>query len=130
MICLVWLCIQRSIQRFQCLDVGRVKHDTDSGTEGLGREVLLEVGTDNSRVAVSLGDLSPDNTDLGTTNLLLGSVDKGNTLTKVELSILEALDTLNLDQGARGVDTALGALVRHVLAVDVKSVWGRDTRHY
>lgn len=41
----------------------RVQHDADRGTEGLGREVVLELGAYDTRVSVRAGDLSPD--DLG-----------------------------------------------------------------
>ena len=36
----------------------RVKHDADGGTEGLGREVVLELGADDTGVAVRAGDLA------------------------------------------------------------------------
>ena len=36
----------------------RVKHDADGGTEGLGREVVLELGADDTGVAVRTGDLA------------------------------------------------------------------------
>lgn len=37
--------------RGNILDVRRVKHDADGGTEGLGREVVSELGTDDARVS-------------------------------------------------------------------------------
>lgn len=40
------------------------------------------------------GDLAPDDTDLGAADLLAGTVDVGNTLAKVELSLLGGRDTL------------------------------------
>ena len=70
------------------LDVGGVKHDTDGGAEGLRREVLLEIGTDETGVAVSSSNLAPDNSDLGTTDFLRSTVDKSNTLSKIELGLL------------------------------------------
>jgi hypothetical protein len=33
------------------LDVGRVKHDADGGTEGLRRKVVSELSADDARVA-------------------------------------------------------------------------------
>lgn len=68
------------------------------------------------------GDLAPDNTDLGATNLLGGTVDKSNTLAKVELGVLGSNDTLDLDEGCVGMVDVLGALVRQVLALDVQTV--------
>jgi len=36
----------------------RVQHDADGGTEGLGRQVVLELGADDAGVAVGAGDLA------------------------------------------------------------------------
>jgi hypothetical protein len=36
----------------------RVKHDADGGTEGLGRQVVLELGADDAGVAVRADDLA------------------------------------------------------------------------
>lgn len=101
------------------LDVGGVQHDSDRSTKGLGRQVLLEVGSDNTVVTVSSGNLSPDDSDLGASDLLLGSVHVGNSLTQVELSFVSRLDTLDLDQRHVGVCHTLGALVRQVLSLNV-----------
>ena len=65
------------------------------------------------------GDLTPDNSDLGTSDLLGGTVDESNTLTKVELGILGGVDTLNADQGDVGVGNVLAALVGNVLSLNV-----------
>lgn len=71
---------------------------------------------------MSAGDLTPNDADLGATDLLGGAVDKGDTLAKVELGLLRSGNTLNLDQGNRGVVGTLGALVRQVLALDIQTV--------
>lgn len=71
---------------------------------------------------MSAGDLTPNDTDLGATDLLGGAVDKGDTLAKVELGLLGSGNTLNLDQGNRRVVGTLGALVRQVLALDIQTV--------
>ncbi len=68
---------------------------------------------------MSSGDLTPDNSDLGTSDLLGGTVDESNTLTKVELGILGGVDTLNADQGDVGVGNVLAALVGNVLSLNV-----------
>ncbi|QBM90984.1 hypothetical protein METSCH_G00240 [Metschnikowia aff. pulcherrima] len=102
-----------------CLDVGWVQHDSDGSTERLRRQVLLEVGSHDTVVAVGSGDLAPDDSHLGASDLSLTSVDVGNSLTKVELSLLWRLNTLKLDQGHVGVGDALGALVGNVLTLDV-----------
>lgn len=49
-------------------------------TEGLRRKVGTELGANHSRVTVGTGDLSPDDADLGATDLLLGGVDVSDTL--------------------------------------------------
>ena len=41
-----------------------VQHDSDASTEALGRKVVLELGSDDTAVAVRAGDLSPDDSDL------------------------------------------------------------------
>lgn len=64
-------------------------------------------------------DLTPDDSDLGTSDLLGGSVDVGNTLTQVELSVLWGGNALDLDQGDVWVVGLLGSLVGQVLTFDV-----------
>lgn len=49
-------------------------------TEGLGGEVLTELGANHSVVSVGAGDLSPDDSDLGSADLLLRGVDVSDTL--------------------------------------------------
>lgn len=65
------------------------------------------------------GNLTPDNSDLGTSDLLVGSVDVGDSLTNVELSVLWGLDTLDLDQRDVWVGNALRTLVGDVLTLNV-----------
>ena len=64
-------------------------------------------------------DLTPDNSDLGTSNLLGGSVDVSNTLTQVELGVLWSSNALDLHQGDVWVVGLLGSLVGQVLTFDV-----------
>lgn len=101
------------------LDVGWVQEDSDRGTEGLSWQVGLEVCSDGTRRTVSSGDLTPDDSNLGTSNLLRSSVDVSNTLTKVELGLLWSGDTLNLNQGDVWVGNRLGSLVRNVFTLHV-----------
>ena len=68
---------------------------------------------------MSSGDLTPDNSDLGTSDLLGGTVDESNTLTKVELGILGGVNAVNADQGNVRVGNVLAALVGKVLALNV-----------
>lgn len=62
------------------------------------------------------GDLAPDDTDLGATDLLLATVDVGNALAVVEGGSLGVVDTLDLDERGVGPDRVLRALERDVLA--------------
>jgi hypothetical protein len=58
------------------------------------REVSTQVSRSNAGlmlITVGAGDLAPDDSGLGATNLLLGLVDEGNALAEVE-----AIDTVSL----------------------------------
>lgn len=68
---------------------------------------------------MSSGDLTPDNSDLGTSNFLGGSVNVGNTLTQVELSVFWGGNTFDLDQRDVWVVDSLRSLVGQVLTFDV-----------
>lgn len=101
------------------LDVGWVQHDSNRSTEGLWWQVLLEVGSDNTVVTVGSGNLTPDNSDLGTSDFLGSSVDVSDSLTQVELSVSWSLDTFDLNQGDVWVGNALRTLVGDVLTLNV-----------
>lgn len=68
---------------------------------------------------MSSGDLTPDNSDLGTSDLLGSTVNESNALTKVELGILGGVNAVNADQGNVRVGNVLAALVGKVLALNV-----------
>jgi hypothetical protein len=73
-----------------------------------------ELGADNAGVAVRPGDLAPDHTDLGATDLLLSPVDIGDLLAEVEVGSRSVINALDLDEaglGVRGVTTTLVAQV-------------------
>jgi len=98
---------------------GGVQHDTNRSTERLSGEGRSELGADNARVAMWPGDLAPDDADLGSTDLLLAAVDKGDLLAQVEVGSRGVINTLDLDQaGARAGDMAR-ALVAQVTSLDV-----------
>lgn len=101
------------------LDVGWVQHDSNRSTEGLRRQVLLEVGSDNTVATVGSGDLSPDDSDLGASDLLGSSVHVSDSLTQVELGVLWVGDTVNLNQRDVWVGDALRTLVGDVLTLNV-----------
>lgn len=50
-------------KRIQSYRTG-VKHDSDAGAEGLGGQVVVELGSDDATVSVRSGDLAPDDSDL------------------------------------------------------------------
>jgi len=108
------------------LDARGVEHDANARGKGLGRDVVSELGTDNTRVAVRAGDAAPDDADLGATDLLGGLVDVGDTLAEVELGLVGLLNTLNLDEGGVALGDALRALVAHDPSLDVKTRLYRD----
>lgn len=64
-------------------------------------------------------DLTPDNSDLGTSDFFGASVDVGNSLTQVELSVFWVCNTFNLNQRDVWVVNSLGSLVGQVLTFDV-----------
>ena len=93
------------------LDVRWVQEDSNRSTEGLGWQIVSEGGSNDTRVTVSSGNLTPHNSNLRTPDFLGGSVDVGNTLTQVKLSILWSSDTFDLDQRDIWVVDSLGSLV-------------------
>lgn len=103
----------------KCLDVGRVEHDSDRRAKGLGGKVVSESSSDNTRVAVGSGDLTPDDSDLGTSDLLGGSVDVSNSLSNVELGLFGGSNTLDLDERDVRVNDSFASLVRDVLSLNV-----------
>lgn len=70
---------------------------------------MPELGAHNTTVAMRPGNLSPDNPELGcllvtlSNSLALGSVDKGKALAHVELCVVLAVYTFNLDERGVGV---------------------------
>jgi hypothetical protein len=100
-------CVRRNNKQTGRLDVGGVEHDADCGTEGLGREVVAELSTDNAGVTVRAGDLAPDDPDVGTTDLTLGPVDESDLLSEVEVGGLSVVNTVDLDQTCVRVDSTL-----------------------
>lgn len=101
------------------LDVGWVQHDSNRSTEGLWWQVLLEVGSHDTVRTVGSGNLTPDDSDLGTSHFLGSSVHVSNSLTQVELSILRSLDTVDLNQRNVWVGNVLRTLVGQVLTLNV-----------
>jgi hypothetical protein len=94
----------------QNLNTGRVEHDSDGGSEALGRQVLGEFGTDGTRVSMGAGDTTPNASDFRSVDIPVSSVDIGNTFSEVEFGILGDTDTLDLEERGVLVDVSLGSL--------------------
>lgn len=94
-----------------CLDVRWVQEDSDRSTESLSWQVRSECSSNDTGVTVCSVDLTPDHSDLGTSDFLGASVDIGDSLTQVELSVFWVGNTFNLDQRDVWVVNALGSLV-------------------
>jgi len=107
-----------------CLYRRGVQHDADRSTERLRGKGVGEAGTDDARVAVRPGDLAPDDTVLGATDLLVSLVDVGDALAEVEVGSLSVVNTLDLDQADGGLGGVTRALVAQVASLDVEAVAG------
>lgn len=64
----------------------------------LGGEVGAEASTNNSVVAVGLGDTTPDDANVRSVGLLLRPVDVGDALAEVEIGVRAVLDTIKADE--------------------------------
>ena len=64
------------------------------------------------------GDLAPDDTDLGSADLLASAIDESDLLSEVEIGALSVLDTLNLDERGTWGGGALATLVAQVATPD------------
>ena len=80
---------------------------------------MSESGSDGAGVSVGSDNLAPDDSDLGASNLLVGSVDVSDSLSEVELGLLGVGHALNLDERHVGVNNTLASLVRQVLSLNV-----------
>lgn len=71
---------------------------------------MLELGSDDTAVAMRAGDLSPDDSDLAALSFFGGSVDECDALAKIEFCGVDVVNTFDLHQGAVGVGVALATL--------------------
>jgi hypothetical protein len=77
-----------------------VKHHAEGlGTHGGRRQVLVELGTDESTVTVAAVNLAPDGLMAGILGEALGSVDKGDALSMIESSRLAVSAALHSEDG-------------------------------
>jgi len=68
------------------------------------------------------GDLSPNDSDLGSSDLLLCTVDESNLLSEVEVCGLGIRNALDLDQARAWGGVALATLVAQMATLDVQAV--------
>ena len=87
-----------------------VEHDSESCSHGAGREVLGELGADETGVSVVSDDFAPHCLVVGTSLCVLGLEDVSNALSVVESSGLAFVDVLNLENGLILLLGALAAL--------------------
>lgn len=67
-------------------------------------------------------NLSPDNSNLGSSNFLLRTVDESNLLSEVEVCGLGIRDTLDLDQAGARCGVTLATLVAQMATFDIQAV--------
>jgi len=104
------------------LNAGRVKHNTNGGTNRLRGEGTRELGLHNTVSSVSPAHLSPVDAELGTGLGALGSLGNvSNLLSEVEVDGLLAVDATNLDEGGVVVLVPEATFEAKVDAFDVKT---------
>ena len=105
---------------FYALDSRGEHHHTQSGADGLGWQVVAEVGTDGTSVSVSASNLAPHDTVLGT-SALSGTVDESNTFSEVIASSIDVADSLQLQKRGVGVLVPLAPLESKMNCLSVES---------
>ena len=113
-----------SLVRLINLHRGRVKHDSDTSTNTLRRQIPGELALHNTIASMRPADLSPVDAEFGTIlswSGCLGNVS--NFLSKVEGNLLFGINTLDFDETGVVVLVAKPSFVTEDGAVDVKSDW-------
>lgn len=105
---------------FYALDTRGEHHHTQSGSDGLGRQVVAEVGTDSTRISVGASDLAPHNSVLSTSTLGR-TVDESNTFAEVVMSGINILHAFQLQKRDVGVLVPLAPLETKMNGLGVKS---------
>jgi hypothetical protein len=90
-------------------------------SHGVRREVLAELGADNTGGTVSTLDLTPDDAELLTLDVSSSTVDVAHALSKVELSVILATHTIELKEGVVWVLSAQTALETEELSLGVQA---------
>jgi hypothetical protein len=104
-------------RRSQILNTARVKHNTDTSANGLGRQVTSKSATNDTVTSVVSADFAP----VDAKGTIGGLGDKGYLFTQIEIHILLTVASLDLDKGDRVVLVAETAFVTENGAVHVKA---------
>ena len=104
------------------LDVGREEHAANLTTDGVGRQVLLELGADDTRGTVRAHNLTPNRAVLRPLLLRLRLVHVAQLLTAVKGRRRAVVHALELDERRVVVLVGARALVTKNHAADVQSV--------
>ena len=97
-----------------------VEHDPARSSEGLGRDVLGELRSHHTGVAMRAANLAPHHSELGVVDLLLGLVHICHPLAEVELCVLLGANAINLQKSAVGIAVGLAALVAQNQALGIQ----------
>lgn len=84
-------------------------------------EVASEFRFDHTRISMGTSYSAPNNSNFGTFDGLLCSVNVGNPFAKIELGFLRGADTFNLNKRGVGPTVALSTLVSQYTALAVES---------
>ena len=104
------------------LDVGREEHAANLTTDGVGRQVLLELGADDTRGTVRAHNLTPNRAVRRPLLLRLRLVHVAQLLTAVKGRRRAVVHALELDERRVVVLVGARALVTKNHAADVQSV--------
>jgi hypothetical protein len=81
------------------LDTRRIKHDTNTSSNGLRRKIADEAAADDAVGTVAPTDLSPRDTKLVSKLVGCGGFcDKGHLFAIIKLCVLRRIDTFDLDE--------------------------------
>ena len=82
----------------RCLDAARVKHDANGSTKSIGRQVLSELGSDDSLGSVRSNNLSPDHSEVRVLLLRFGLENVSDLLSQIPVNIISGLQSLDVYQ--------------------------------
>ena len=90
-----------------------VEHNSKSTADPSGWEVFCEFSSNSAEVTVCLNNFAPDALEVGVVFSVLGSLDVGNALAKVEGSRFAVVKSLDFDKSLLFVLRSLSTLESH-----------------